>query len=77
MTANGSMDPFSCRASRRSISAPIFSGSGMVVYQSPHSSPSLTASMRSSRCLCASGSSVAREARSVTGGGHAMVWVLR
>ena len=77
MTAKGSIEPLACRASRRSISAPIFSGSGMVVYQSRHSSPSFTASIRSSRWLCASGSSVAREARSVTGGGHAMVWVLR
>ena len=67
MTAKGSIEPFACKASRRSISAPIFSGSGMVVYQSCQSSPSFTASIRSSPWLCASGSRVAREPRKVTG----------
>ena len=66
-TANGSIEPFACNESRRSISAPIFSGSGMVVYHSCHSPPSFTASIRSSRWLCASGSRVARELRKVTG----------
>ncbi len=52
MTANGSMEPAACRPRRRSISASIFSGAGMLVYQSRQSSPSFTASMRSPRWRC-------------------------
>ena len=44
----GSIEPLACSASRRSISAAICSGAGMAVYQSFHSSPSRTASIRPS-----------------------------
>ena len=47
ITAKGSIVPAACRRRRRSMSAPIFSGAGTDVYQSRHSSPSLTASIRS------------------------------
>ena len=47
------------------------------MYQSRHSSPSLTASIRSARWRCASGSERGARGAQVTGGGHAMVSVLR
>ena len=43
-TVNGSIVPAANRPSRRSISFFMFSAVGMKVYQSFHSSPSLTAS---------------------------------
>ena len=48
-TVNGSIDPDACRPSRRSISLRMSSALGMKVYQSFHSSPSLTASVSPSR----------------------------
>src|SRR6478736_2318519 len=55
--ANGSIEPLSCSARRRSISAAIASGAGTEAYQSFQSSPSRTASTRPSWCAWLSGSS--------------------
>src|SRR5262245_38376291 len=70
--ANGSIDPAACRASRRSSSACMRSGAGTVVYQSRHSSPSATASIRSGQCFWANGSSLTRPLDKVTGSSHAI-----
>ena len=48
ITVNGSIEPSLCSFSRRSISAAIQSGCGTFVYHNFHSSPSATASRRSS-----------------------------
>src|SRR5258706_11003690 len=58
-TVHGIMAPDACRPRRRSISLDISSARGTKVYQSFHSSPSLTASVRPSQWSCDKGLSCA------------------
>src|SRR5229473_833117 len=69
-TAHGNIVPCRCKSSRRSISARILSGIGTEVYHRFHSSPSFTASTRSSWWAWESGASVAWQPVSVMGASH-------
>src|SRR5450830_449563 len=69
----GSIEPCSCSLRRRSISARMFSGLGIEVYQSFHSLPSDTAAISASWWSSDSGSSVAYWPLSVIGCKNCMV----
>src|SRR5450631_69850 len=76
-TVHGSIEPAACRPRRRSISLPMSSALGMKVYQSFHSSPSLTASVSPSIWSCDKGFSCAWGPLSETGSSQGIFYLSR